>query len=470
MSDPMNPIEQLRKLLASIDPAVLAQALPANAAGNPPFNPLVSTITEDICTPAVDGVGSRMALYAYFDARYRIVKPLAPMTIKAYRDIIRTFSDWLGRTPTLYDVATRANDFLFARSKLVKVVTLKKYRGHLAAILALAVEDGLIAKMPKIAKFAPPDHVVVAYLPEELQKLIAATYALGIDGLYVRAAIWLVYDTGCRHRDVMSLQWSNLDEPAGVLTWIVGKTGRVQSAYVRPETVQAFHALRPKALPGDDRLIPFRRDRWAWMKIWRRLGDAAGVDTKRRGLQAIRRTGASLVAAAGKSATQYLGHAPSSLHLADKFYMDRRIARPNPVAPEPLTPAIAPADAHAPLTNAAPLLGLLAEFLEYFDDRLHRNVLTQTYNAAVDWFDRMPLERLGDILADSAHEYANLLHHDGFTNIQVGNILKLLSRFLGWLVEQRGAADPDVLECWKSTIRKEPWRPPTAHPARDETY
>lgn len=461
MSNPVDLTEITLDQLRGLDHGQLVKLLAGVIAGDAPADP-------PITLPDGTALGGRMPLADYFDKRYRIVRPLSDETIREYHNVIRGFARWLKRTPSIADLALRVNDYLYARSKDVSVQSLKKYRAHFCAVLKLAAEDGLV-KFPKVARFTPPDHVVKALLPDELVKLVEATYRLGTDGLFARAAILLAYDSGARRRDVFSLTWENLDEATGVLTWIVHKTQRIQTAAVRPVTVQAFHALRPKAMPGDNRLIPFRGDHWGWMRLWRRLGKAAGVDTYKRGLQAIRRTGASLVHAAGENPSRYLGHAPSSLHLFDKFYKDQRIAKPPTVAPQPLHPAIP--TPHASLTHATPIADVLGEFLADVDESLPRPVLTFVESTVREWSELADVPRLGYVRHDSAKQYASLLHHDGFDNRRVGLKLQALGRFLTWLVEQRGCSDPDVIECWKSTIRTDGyWRPPTAHPAREQTY
>jgi hypothetical protein len=102
---------------------------------------------------------------------------------------------------------------------------------------------------------------------------------------------------------------------------------------VRPATQAALELMRD---PNDDRLLPMPAGFTAWRKRWQKLGRLAGVDTKNRGLQAIRRTGATLSKKAGQSAAEYLGHSPRSAGLAERYYLDPALLDDAPQLPPDL--------------------------------------------------------------------------------------------------------------------------------------
>jgi len=89
--------------------------------------------------------------------------------------------------------------------------------------------------------------------------------------------------------------------------------------------------LRCVVLPGRELLF-------AWPKaktyLWDRLHAilaAAGLEGRRIGFQQVRRTGASLLAAAGGAATGYLGHAVGSGDkVARRWYVDPRLTPQRP--------------------------------------------------------------------------------------------------------------------------------------------
>lgn len=122
----------------------------------------------------------------------------------------------------------------------------------------------------------------------------------------------------------------------GVLRLVMGKSGRRHSVRLPEDVLAACDAVR---LTEDDRLVPWRLTFSSWAKGWKRLGVRSGVDTTNRGLQAIRRVAASLVAReyGEVEAARLLGHANGSgVNVFRAFYRVGEICDRPPPSPPPL--------------------------------------------------------------------------------------------------------------------------------------
>jgi integrase len=266
-------------------------------------------------------------------ADYRKRRDFSPRTEKQYRAVIRQFERWLGRDAMLVDLRRHANAYIEFRINggtigVEHVAASKTTAGSHRGVLALLRTHALRRKW--CGKFAirpvrKPRIIPRAFTMDEIEKLLIAAYPVQ------RAAIMVCFDTGFRRSDIFAAKWSDVTESTDdghIVTKIVQKTGRVESRRLRRETVAACEAVRK---PGDDRLVPAPRNVSNWTSRWQRLGSRAKVDTRRRCLQAVRRSGASYVKAMGGSPQKYLGH--SSPHLAEQHYLDPKICGDLPDLP-----------------------------------------------------------------------------------------------------------------------------------------
>lgn len=256
--------------------------------------------------------------------RYYATHDLCESSAKFLRTVVRRFEAWAKRRLSPQAAADATNDYLCHLAEGNRE-TARGYRKAILSLLRHAAEDGLCT-LP--AKFRPIGRVDVnpnAFKPHELRLLLAHANPIQV------AAIHLAYDTGLRRGDLFGVTWHLIAGQQLIRTQ--NKTGRKIARRLRPETLKALAAVR---VDGDPRLLPKRHGNTAWHKHWKKLGRRAGVDVKDRGLQAIRRTGATLSRRAGFSASAYLGHSPRSVDLADRYYIDASLLDEAP----PLPPAI----------------------------------------------------------------------------------------------------------------------------------
>lgn len=248
--------------------------------------------------------------------QYTATRSMTPRAERDYASIVRVFSKWYGTEPTIGDLASKASEYIRCRAHgngfTANCRTAAKHRAVLRCLLRFAKRQGHIEKV-LLCKVRMVEHVPSAFTAKELTRL--RQHASPI----VSAGIDLAYDTGLRRSDIMSLTWNSVTKAAvGYNVAIVqAKTGRRIVKPLRTETYRKLHALKV-----DDRLLPVTRDEWCWH--WHKCGKAAKVNTHKRGLQAIRRAGASYVDKAGGSAQDYLGHRTAGL--AKSFYIDPKIS------------------------------------------------------------------------------------------------------------------------------------------------
>lgn len=263
---------------------------------------------------------------------------LAGSTERCYGVVINVFERWHGKPATVADLASQANDYLRVRldGGMVGIDpcrgnrhTAQAHRAVIGILLRFAVVRRWLRRfdLRPIRKRA---HVPNALLPEELSRMVAKATPMQ------RAAILLALDTGFRRSDLFAITWEQAAYRDGQwIAWVVTKkTGKLEVRKLRPETVAALEIVRSAT---DNRLLPrASRNYTIWRRHWIRLGQRAGVNVDKRGLQAVRRCGASLVQAAGNDAKRYLGH--SSDGVAQRYYLDPRICSDIPDLPPPIDP------------------------------------------------------------------------------------------------------------------------------------
>lgn len=264
-----------------------------------------------------------------FQSSYCAARDLSPQTEKFYLYGVRALEAWAKHPVTVRFAAEHLNEYLRDLAATKNRYTAGSYRSSLLTLLRAAQAEGLCELPPKVRPIRRPEHRPRGWRADEMGKLLE--HASPIQ----RAAIRLGYDTGLRRGDLFDVRWSQVvgqrDDYRVIHT--PSKTGRQITRRIRNETYDDLDALRN---PDDDRLLPSEVKHSAWRKRWHKLGAAAGVDTSRRALQAIRRTGASLTKREGGSAAEYLGHSPQSGDLATRYYIDPELVDEAP----PLPPAI----------------------------------------------------------------------------------------------------------------------------------
>lgn len=256
-------------------------------------------------------------------ARYIAERDLTPRTAEFYRCCVGPFERWAGASLDLDTAARRLNEYLAFRVTGNRI-TARSTRAALTVLLRAAEREGLV-NLGKVRPVRLPEHRPRGLSREEIAALLMHSSA------HQRAAILLAYDTALRRADLFSATWSEMHGDRLIHT--AQKTRRLVVRRVRSVTLDALRAIRAE---GDDRLLPIGLGPTGWRKRWVRLGQQAGVDVRRRGLQAIRRTAATQAHRAGQDASALLGH--STPGLAARWYLDPSQLDDSP----PLPPALVP--------------------------------------------------------------------------------------------------------------------------------
>lgn len=239
--------------------------------------------------------------------RYVTERDLTPRTAEFYRGLVGPFERWAGSTLTLDQAAARLNEYLAYRAGQHRI-TARSQRGALAVVLRAAERDGLLS-LGRVRPIKVAQHIPRGLTPREIRALVAHATAIQ------RAAILLACDTALRRGDLFTATWPEVH--GSRLCHVARKTGRLVVRRLRRSTLDSLLAVR---LVDDERLVPVLVGATGWRKHWRALGQRAGVDVRRRGLQAIRRTAATQAHRAGQSASDLLGH--STPGLARTWYLD----------------------------------------------------------------------------------------------------------------------------------------------------
>ncbi len=250
-------------------------------------------------------------------------------TAKAWRTVVTRFLRWAGAGCSPQIACDRLSEFVAWRATWGSAYTASFYRRTMLSILRMAEDHGLCRLPHRVRRVKLPEIHPRGFTDVEVRLLLC--FASPIQ----RAAIMLVRYGAPRRGDVFRVRWPQVGED-GVLRWTMGKSGRRHAVYLPPVVIEACRAAR---VIDDDRLVPFRYTMSSWAKAWQKLGQRAGVDVKDRGLQALRRTAASLVGREhGESeAARLLGHANGSgVNVYRQFYRIGEFCDRPPPSPPPL--------------------------------------------------------------------------------------------------------------------------------------
>jgi integrase len=168
----------------------------------------------------------------------RVARGAADSTLRTYRKALSLFARFypLTRDGVLAFVAD-------LRSRQLSPHTVASYIRALKAFLRFLADEGLIAWRLDLR---PPraDRTPKAIREEDQLRMIRA--AKGRD----RAMLLLLYDTGMRASELLSLRWEQIDL-AGRRIWLRGKGGRARTVFFTPRTARALAAL-----PRTDPVFP----------------------------------------------------------------------------------------------------------------------------------------------------------------------------------------------------------------------
>lgn len=289
-----------------------------------------------ICTPET-------TLQEFLTDIYAPLKGIDERTIIVYTMTIKPFGKFLGHEPRLCDLEElTVARFLASRVRERAPATAAKDRSQLRALWEFAARRGILNTWPTIPLIKVPERVPEAWLTEEFERLLfeASKERVVLDGipagLFWRALLLVLYDTGERITSVMGLRWSGW-RGSTVLFRAEHRKGQRRDIVrdISVETADAMLAIRGDRGP-DDPVFPWPRNR---QYLWRRLGiilERAKLPAGRKDkFHRIRKTTASYFEAAGHSAQRLLDHADPQ---TTRAYLDPRIVKTTPapdVIPRP---------------------------------------------------------------------------------------------------------------------------------------
>ncbi len=262
----------------------------------------------------------------------------ASRTRENYRRAIQRLAELLGRPPRVSDL-TDENCAQLVRRLLAdgkSAPTANNYAKSLLSLWRFAQLRGYIRTRPSIAKLPEPEPDTSTWSKRELAALWrTCSIQAGYIGPVLAKDWWLTlhciaYDTAERTGALLVIRqdWINRDESVLRIPAEYRKGGTKRGCYrLRPCTLsqidQIWHPERDLLFPGLE-LRNFHRH-------YRAILTLAGLPTGRRnGLQRIRRTVATLLEAAGGSATDFLQH--TDRRTTARHYLDEsRLEIPGPV-------------------------------------------------------------------------------------------------------------------------------------------
>ena len=272
------------------------------------------------------------------------LKNLSDRSVVMYESTLDRLRDFLGREPTLDDLDDlTAARFLRWRGTtvhdqkrgLISPASLAKDSAHLRTLWNFAARkrmkrsDGELLEFPDYARPRVPKPRPVAYTVEELQALIeAARHRKGLVGDVPAPWYWItkiraMFETGERIGAVMQLRWGEVDLERRTLTFLAATRKGHRETITRAISADLAQMMALQKRPAD-RLV------WPWLENRKMLSCYGSLKTLCRlagvpyhPFHSIRKSTASYLKKAGKSAKAQLGHA--SEEMAETHYYDHRI-------------------------------------------------------------------------------------------------------------------------------------------------
>ena len=270
-----------------------------------------------------------MTLVDYLHEIYAVQRCISDNTQYQYDRSIRCLSEWLGHAIRIADLS----DLLVSRwirylEQLWAPRTVAAKRRDVLVVWRDAARAGMCQPPGFVRRPRVPATNPVAWSLEEMRALIESTGKLTGDlanGLprsrYFRCLLETGYQTGLRRGDLLAFDVSNVAGDVAAVTQC--KTDQWHLVAVEPATAECLIWLSRQLVEMQDPYwqTPLRwphNIRWLTSSLDRlcRLADVPGG-----GLQRVRRTGATAIAAAGGDPMQYLGHKTPGL--AYRCYVDR---------------------------------------------------------------------------------------------------------------------------------------------------
>lgn len=272
------------------------------------------------------------------------LKNLSARSVVMYESTLDRLRDHLGHEPTVDDLDDltiakflrwRASTVHDQRRGLISPASLAKDSAHIRTLWnwcckkRMKRSDGELLEFPDYARPRVPRPRPVAYTVEELQALLrAARHRRGSVGDVPAPWYWVtkllaMFQTGERIGAVMAIRWGEVDLERRSLTFLAATRKGRHETITRAISAELAEIMARGQRPAD-RLV------WPWLDhrspgsaytSMRVLCRTAGVPY--HPFHSIRKSTASYLKRAGKSAKTQLGHA--SEEMAETHYYDERI-------------------------------------------------------------------------------------------------------------------------------------------------
>jgi integrase len=252
--------------------------------------------------------------------RIAMDRDIEKVTVDQYIRHVNRFSECLGHEATIEDLSEDSlNRFLVSLQKEGLVgTTVRNYRVSITVVWSYLTEkEGLreysIRRVRRLKIVQRPVH---AWSLKQIGQLIAAcedvrgTLDNGIAGKdFLKAWVYLGYDTGLRPSDVRLLKWSDVNQIDGDVIITQHKTSVPHCAYLSPQSQESLRAIQ---FPERELIFPLTKGgvrRWE-LKLYDVAKNHGFSRRKGQGLGTLRKTHATEVyRSEGESAAaESLGH------------------------------------------------------------------------------------------------------------------------------------------------------------------
>lgn len=285
-----------------------------------------------------------MTLRELLHDRIAPLKNLSQRSVTMYDASLDRFRDFLGHEPGVEDLddlvlskflrwrSTTVHD---ARRGLISPASLAKDSAHLRSLWTWLARkrwkkaNGELLEFPDYARPRVPRPRPAAYTVEELQLLLhAARHRRGyISGLpacwYWTTKLMAMFQTGERIGAVLAIRWGEVDLDRHCLTFLAATRKGHHETITRAISPELCAVMAPQRRAADALV-------WPWLEARKPLSiyPSLKVLCKTAGVpyhpfHSIRKSTASYLKKAGKSAKTQLGH--SSEEMAEHHYYDERI-------------------------------------------------------------------------------------------------------------------------------------------------
>lgn len=286
-----------------------------------------------------------MILRELLNERIAPLKNLCQRSVAMYESTLDRLRDHLGHEPTIDDLDDltiakflrwRATTVHYAKRGLISPASLAKDSAHIRTLWNWCAKkrmkraNGELLEFPDYARPRVPKPRPVAYTVEELQRLVAAAkHRKGyiVSGLpaawYWTTKLQAMFQTGERIGAILAIRWGEVDLERCALTFLAATRKGHRETITRAITPELARMLATQKRAAGDLVWPWLEGRkilscYASLKVLCRV---AGVPY--HPFHSIRKSTASYLKRAGKSAKTQLGH--SSEEMAERHYYDERI-------------------------------------------------------------------------------------------------------------------------------------------------